>query len=123
MAGRVLFVDSESCATVNPCIDLMDDVDGVHLRQLPPLTTLLVWTRNSLYRIVSMEGSNICVQGGTYFPDPTSAHLDGARLGGSCLKVGWIAVGLMMEISAGDRHILTSPVHAIITEGCPALVH
>ena len=97
-------------------VDLMDHVDGVHLRQHPPLTTLLVWTRNSLYRIVVTEGSNVYVQGGTFFPELTSAHLDGASMGGSFLRVGWIGVGLPMEIRAGARRIVTSPVRAIATE-------
>ncbi len=97
-------------------VDLMDHFEGVHLHQLPPLTTLLVWTRNSLYRIVVTEGSNVYVQGGTFFPDPTSAHLDGASLGGRLLKAGWIGVGLLMEIRAGGTHIVTSPVRAITAE-------
>ena len=99
----------------NSVVDLMDYVEGVHLRQLPPLT-MLVWTKNSLYRIVVMEGSNVYVQGGTFFPDPTSAHLDGASMGGGFLQVGWIGVGLVMEIRAGGMHIVTSPVRAIATE-------
>ena len=105
-------------------IDLMDHIEGVHLRQLPPLTTVLVQTRNSLYRIVVTEGSNIHVQGGTFFPDPTSAHLDGASMGGSFLKVGWIGVGLRMEIRTAGRRIVTSPVRAITTERpCIRVVH
>lgn len=97
-------------------VDLMDHFEGVHLHQLPPLTTLLVWTRNSLYRIVVTEGSNVYVQGGMFFPDPTSAHLDGASLGGTWLKAGWIGVGLLMEIRAGGRRIVTSPIRAITAE-------
>ena len=106
-------------------IDLMEHVDGVHLRQLPPLTMLLLWTRNSLYRIVVTEGSNVHVQGGTFFPDPTPAHIDGASMSGSrFLKEGWIGVGRLMEIRAGGTHIATSPVRAIICErpGVP-IVH
>jgi hypothetical protein len=101
---------------MNSSVDFMDHVQSVRLRQLRPLTTLLVWTRNSLYRVVVMDGCNIYVQGGTFFPEPTSAHLDGASMGGSFLRVGWIGVGLPMEIRAGARRIVTSPVRAIATE-------
>ena len=103
-------------ATLDRFVDAVDGVEGVHLRQLPPLTTLLVHTRNSQYRLVVTQGTAIFVQGGAFFPDPTPAHLDGASIGGSCLKVGWIGVGLLMEIRAGGRRIITSPVRAIYTE-------
>ena len=33
-----------------------------------------------------------------------------------CLKAGWIAVGLPMELRVGGRHVVTSPVNAIVTE-------
>jgi hypothetical protein len=97
-------------------IDLVDAVEGVHLEQLPPLTTLLVWTWNSQYQLVVREGSHVYVQGGTFFPDPTSAHVDGASLGGSLLKMGWIGVGFVMEFRVGASRIMTSPVLAIATE-------
>jgi hypothetical protein len=54
--------------------------------------------------------------GGRFFPDPTSAYVDGASSGGSCLRVGWIGIGRLMEIHSGGRHIMTSPVLAVTTE-------
>jgi hypothetical protein len=101
---------------MNGSVDFMDHVQSVRLRQLRPLTELLVWTRNSLYRVVVTNGCSIYVQGGEFFPEPTSAHLDGASMGGSALWVGWIGVGLPMEIRAGTRRVVTSPVRAIATE-------
>ena len=89
---------------------------GVDLHQLPALTSLLVWTRNSSYRIIVIEGANISVQGGTSFPEATQACLAGARLGRGVLMVGWIAVGLSMEIRVGRRRIVTSPVRSISTD-------
>ena len=100
----------------NSGVDLMENVEGVQLDHLPPLTMLLVWTKNSLYRIVVTEGSNVYVQGGTFFPDATSAHLDGASMGGVFLQVGWIGVGGLMEIRAGGTRFVTSPVRAIAAE-------
>ncbi len=89
---------------------------GVHVPDLAPLTTLIVRTRNSQYRIVISQGGTVLVEGGRFFPRPTTAYLDGATFGGSLLKVGWISVGLRMEIRTGDQRIVTSPVHAIATE-------
>lgn len=97
-------------------IDVMNVLDSVHLAKLPPMTTLLVWTMNSFYRVVVTDGANVYVQGGTFFPEPTSAHVDGASIGGGMLVVGWIGVGLLIEFHAGDTRVVTSPVLAITKE-------
>jgi hypothetical protein len=109
-------------ATLDRIGDLVDDAAGVYLRDLPPFTTLLVWTMNSVYRVVITQWPEVYIQGGAFFPDPTSAYLDGASIGGSCLRVGWIGVGLIVEIRSGGRHITTSPVRAITTERASSLV-
>jgi len=88
---------------------------GVHLRDLAPLTTLLVRTRNSEYRIIVSSGDDVLVEGGQFFPCLTEARFSGASVGGSFLKVGWIGIGLRMEILADGRRIVTSPVHDIVT--------
>jgi hypothetical protein len=104
--------------------DLVDDTAGVHLRDLPAFTTLLVWTMNSLYRVVVTRWPEVYVQGGAFFPDPTLAYVDGASFGGSCLKVGWIGAGLLVEIRSGGRRVITSPVLAITTEqASSSIVH
>ena len=66
---------------------------GLALRQLEPLTELLVQTRNTRYRIVVSRDADIVIQGGAFFPDPTRAHVEGSSLGGNLLKVGWIGIG------------------------------
>jgi hypothetical protein len=86
---------------------------GVALRQLDPLTELMVETRNTRYRIVVSRDADILIQGGAFFPDPTHAHVEGASLGGNLLKVGWIGVGLRMEILAEGRRIVTTAVRSI----------
>ena len=69
-----------------------------------------------LYRVVIAEGLEVYVQGGAFFPDPTSAYLDGASSSGSCLRVGWIGIGLTVQIRCGDQCIITSPVRGIVIE-------
>ena len=89
---------------------------GISLRELEPLTTLIVGTCNTQYRIIVSRQSSILVQGGRFFPEVTTAHLDGSSAGGSFLKIAWIVVGMRMEISAGGQRIVTSPVQTITTE-------
>jgi hypothetical protein len=93
--------------------NLVENSECVRLRHLPPCTTLLVRTMNSLYRVVITPGPDVYVHGGTSFPEETSAHIDGASIGGSCLRVDCICVGLLVEIRSGGRRIVTSPVLAI----------
>ena len=102
-------------ATPNGIGDFVEDLAGVYLRDLPPFTTLLVWTTNSLYRMVVTRWPEVYVQGGDFFADPTAAYVDGST-SGSCLRVGWIGVGLLVEIRSGGWRITTSPVRAITTE-------
>jgi hypothetical protein len=103
-------------ATLDGFVDTATTADGVCLRDLEPLTTLLVRTCNSRYRITISSNAAIFVQGGQFFPETTNARLDGSSAGGSFLKVAWIGIGLRMEISAGGQRIVTSPVRAITRE-------
>jgi hypothetical protein len=103
-------------ATLDGFVDTASKADGVCVRDLEPLTTLLVETCNSRYRITISSHAAIYVQGGRFFPEPTSARLDGSSAGGSFLKVAWIGIGLRMEIFAGGQRIVTSPVRDITRE-------
>src|SRR5262245_55420874 len=102
--------------TVNTFLDLISQSDGVELDQLEPMTTLIVRTRNSHYRVIVAEGDDVLVQGGSFFPEPTPARLDGASAGGNRLRKGWIGVGLLMEFRARGQRIITSRVLEITTE-------
>lgn len=90
---------------------------GVALRSLEPLTSLYVETRNTRYHIIVRAGAEVVIQGGACFPDPTPAHLEGATFGGSLIKLGWIGIGMRMEIRAGERCVLTTPVRSIAHAG------
>jgi hypothetical protein len=91
-------------------------ISCVHLDQLPPLTTLLVWTQNSLYRVVVIADSNVCVQGGVFFPEPTPAELTGASMRRGFVLDGCICTGLNIELCASGTRFTTSRVLAITTE-------
>lgn len=97
--------------------------DGLSLRDLEPLTTLRVRTCNSHYRIVISHQTAIYVQGGRFFPESTGARLEGSSFGGSFLKMGWIGVGLCMEIWADGQRIVTSPVQSITRDARDTRTH
>lgn len=105
--------------TTEPFNAAVDHSEGVHVRDVPPLTTLLVRTMNSLYRVVITDGPHVFVQVGVFFPSPTVAYLDGATIGGASIKAGWIGVGLLLQFRSGGRCIITSRVRAISTEPAP----
>jgi hypothetical protein len=102
--------------TVDTFLELLQHADGLELGRLEPLTTLFVRTRNSLYRLVVTEGRDVLLQGGSFFPEPTPARVEGARASGSLLKTGWIVVGLLMEFRVDGKLFATSPVKAIAAE-------
>jgi hypothetical protein len=99
------------------------DLGGFSVEQLDPITPLMVRTENTLYRITILEprGHKILVQGGTYFPRTTTAHLEGSSFGGSLLKQGWIAPGLRMEICSEGTRVVTSKVRSLEIEQDRAL--
>ncbi len=104
-------------ATLDGFVATVTAGDGISLHELEPLTTVVVATCNSRYQITVSAGAGIFVQGGRFFPETTAARLEGSSAGGSFLKLAWIGIGLRMEISCGERRIITSPVRAI-TRDC-----
>jgi hypothetical protein len=97
------------------------NASGIDLRTVDPLTTVLVRTRNSRYRILVRDHTSAIVQGGAFFAEPTPARIDGSGFGGSLLKVGWIGIGLHMEIFANGERIITTAVRDISIEPQPSL--
>ena len=95
--------------------------DGIALIELDAFATLVVRTDNSIYliTILTPHRREVVVQGGRFFPAHTRACLNGSSGGGSCLKLGWIGVGLHLEFHAGDQWIITSHVRTIAVERSP----
>ncbi len=95
--------------------------EGVAIDSLEAGATLLVQTTNSFYRFVVLDGPQhlVLVKGGAMFPEDTPVRLAGATAGGSALKLGWIVVGLRIEMSLGHRRIMSSRVRSIAIESVP----
>ena len=96
-------------------------VEGVALQSLAAGTVLSVHTRHTHYRVIVLDPRRqlVLVTGGALFPEGTEACLDGATAGGSLLKIGWIGVGLRLELRMGVRRITTSRVRSITIEAVP----
>jgi hypothetical protein len=101
--------------TLDEFVREVSNTGGLSVHALQPLTTVLVDTRNSVYRIILLPGghSRILIQGGQFFPDFVEAHLAGSSFGGSFLKTGWIGVGLHLEIHSAGTCIVTSRIHSV----------
>jgi hypothetical protein len=93
-------------------------ITSVDIRSLPPGTALIVDTRHSSYRLVKLGGwgGKALVQGGSFFGEETEALVAGSTAGGSSIKIGWIGVGLRLEVLVGRRRFVTSPVRSIEVE-------
>lgn len=95
---------------------------GVALDSLEPGTTIVVNTRNSQYRFVTLlDPCLVLVKGGAMFPEPVIVRLEGATAGGSALRIGWILVGFHMEMWLGPVRIRSSRVRSVSIESVPAV--
>jgi hypothetical protein len=88
--------------------------DGLSTDSLEPGTILAVTTRNTRYRLTLLDRhGHALITGGSLFPHPTEVKIEGATVRGIIPKLGWIIVGLHLEMTIGGRVITTSPVKSI----------
>jgi hypothetical protein len=90
-------------------------VSRVDIRTLSAGTEVAVETSNSHYRFVMLDegGSRALVRGGHHFDREAEARIEGATLGVSRLWLGWIGVGLSLELSVQGKRMDTSRVRSI----------
>ena len=95
--------------------DATKQIAGVDITELEPLSVLYIKTVKSAYRVIVQQPWKryALLEGGGCFPSATKVSVSGASLGGSFLKVGWIGLGLCLELHCGDTRIITSPVREI----------
>jgi hypothetical protein len=91
---------------------------GFRIETLDAGTLLTIRTRQSEYRltVLDAERREVLVRGGLWVPEATQAHLEGSTAGGSALKIGWLGIGLRMELSIGHGTITTSRIQSISIE-------
>ena len=92
--------------------------EGIALRLLSSFDTIRARTLNSEYFIFLLEPETgkALVQGGRYFAEPVEATVSGSTFGGCMLKMGWIGVGLRIELCFNGQRIVTSPVRSLDLE-------
>jgi hypothetical protein len=94
---------------------------GVAVQSLDAGTVLSIHTKHSQYRVVILDNTSqrVLVNGGSMFPKTTEVRIEGATAGGSVLKMGWIGIGLRLELSIGRQRITTSRVRSVAIEHVP----
>ena len=110
--------EADAYGTMDDLVFGVDVTDGVAIDALEFGTRLLVRTRYSEYRLTVLNGESgdVAIEGGTLLHGVTPARLNGATAGGSAMKLGWIGVGLRMELYVGGVRVTTSPVRSIEIE-------
>ena len=98
--------------------ELSSSLDGIALRTLAQFDTVCARTHNNDYYIflIDPEAGKALVQGGKFFEEPVEATVSGSTFGGCMLKMGWLGVGLRIEICAKGQRIVTSPVTSLRVE-------
>ncbi len=106
------YCDLDEVAEISPSLE------GVTLTELEACDTIHVRTRNSDYEIFMLDpkSGRALAQGGEYFAEPTEVTVSGSTFGGCMLKLGWIGVGLRMEIYVNGKRAVTSPVQSLRVE-------
>jgi hypothetical protein len=96
-----------------------DSGSGFAIDSLDAGSELLVRTRTSEYHVVVLDPCRhrVLVQGGTFLPEAAEGIVQGSSSRGSLLKIGWIGVGLRLELVVNRRRIVTSPVQSIALTG------
>ncbi len=85
---------------------------GIFLKDVPnPEDAIVeVHTQNSIYTIaiIDLEKGEVAMQGGKYLPEPELCYFRGSTFGGSMIKVGWVGVGMHLEVNSSRAGLLTT---------------
>jgi hypothetical protein len=106
------YCDLDGVSEISPMLE------GVTLMTMKACDTIHVRTRNSDYEIFLLDpkSGRALVRGGEYFAEPVEANVSGSTFGGCMLKMGWIGVGLRMEIYVNGNRTVTTPVQSLRVE-------
>jgi len=90
---------------INAALQSLDGMVGLFLYDLPAEHIAEIKTRNSTYRL-SSEGR---VLGGKY----DSWGVAGSTFGGSMIRMGWVGVGMYLEIHRGQEIVTTTVIQEV----------
>lgn len=91
---------------INAALAQSERDGGVFTKDILPGSTVLVQTRNTLYTLVN-HGDRWIGQGGKHLPELTEVHVNGSTFGGSMIKVGFIGIGMYLELDRAG-HVIAS---------------
>lgn len=99
----------------------IEALEGIALETLSPLDTICVETLNSSYRIFMLDpkAGRALIEGGGHFVEPIEAVVIGSVGSQARFKLGWIAIGMRIEIWTDGRLTSTSPVQSMHVETHP----
>lgn len=92
------------------------------LRDLSQFDTAVVRTENSVYRIFMLDpktGSAL-IEGGSYLPEPSEAVVRGSAIPGEMFDEGAIRLGARLEIWAGEKIFVTTPILSLEVKHSPS---
>ncbi len=95
---------------------------GYRITDIPLGILIRAQTQNSTYTLTRVAADNkmIAIVGGKLLPEPLMGNFRGSTVGGHAIKIGWIGIGMCMEIAIIGRDIITtSPVREILLEESP----
>jgi hypothetical protein len=111
--------DVDAISNTKVLEDLVDSTqDGIALDTLAPFDTISVQTRNSNYRIFLLDPTTgrALVEGGRHFVEPVEALVNGSTHNGVTFRLGWIGIGMRLELITHGKIASTSPVQSFHIE-------
>ena len=107
-------VKASSSDSMDKVMNVSPLLPGVALGTLAPYDTIQVQTLNSRYEIFLLDPGTgrALVEGGSHFREPMEAVVYGSNLDASTLRVGWIGIGMRIEMWVKDQLVSTSPVQS-----------
>ena len=112
-----MYIIPQYC-TLEGVTEISPTLDGIMLMTLEACDMIKAVTRNSVYEIFLLEpkSGRALVRGGERFADPIEATVIGSTFGGCMIKLGWLGVGLRMEIYENGHRTVTTPIQSLRVE-------
>ncbi len=92
------------------------DVEGIYLSELSAGDVLVIRTQDGAYSLVYLgAGAGLLAKHSPGFAEPASVNVLGSTWGGSALMMGFLGVGMCMEVEQAEdeRVLVTAPIQSL----------
>ena len=92
------------------------DVEGIYLSELSAGDVLVIETQNNTYSLVYLgAAAALLAKHSLRLTEPMSVNVLGSTWGGSALMMGFLGVGMCMEVQQleDERILVTSPIQSL----------